>query len=1045
MPAVIKAIDRMTPKRGALFCVAFACAVTASAVFAAPIVDFSQPAWKMDFGKFTEAEDAASQLSVGADGLTIRIDRARDDGRKYGSIVLPWQKQVPFVATNQTLRLRAHFPKDCPITMNIALRVRDKGGECFQYRPTQIVRQGEVSELYFCVSESTISGETWGGNVNRKWDGPIRLCEINFSFNAAHPRGAFRFIRLETLDPVARNVTSREPVMPLVEDKTLYIVHNATSRWENGQFRIDMPSRSFWMQPSWLPPGPPRLHGAEEMIVMTEPAFEGGLVELGLRADGAGRGKKTGLTKKITRPWKPETRFAIGEPFDAAWHLGWLAFTLPKGVTNATLVIKGIDGVFRQTAAEACRLDVRTGNDLHILNTPGARATLLLANPSDRAIAWRGVLRVRDYFGRGPDIPVNHTVGAGQTLELPVPPLAAMGIWRVTGEITADDGSEACPETRFAVIEPRAVTPAWTNGTFRFGVNYHIARYSKKDRALTQDALVAMGAKLVRSDMCALSAVCPQEGVYNWDRSDMLLGELEAHGISVDAIIYGCPYWARRPEKQTPEAKKLRRPGCVASRPGIYRAFCERLSARYGRRIAYYEIGNEWDLTDPETLTIDEGIAMQREAYAGLHAGCADVTCIPNGWAAPIESTHPKFHKDFQRRMMTEARDAYDAYPIHLHGPFRPYAKNIRALLEFMKENGIRKPWYSNETALTSVNGAEDAVAVCVWQKILFAWTHGSVDYIWYNLRGTGFDPTDGEQGYGLITGDFYPRAGYAAFSALVGALGELKFDALLADTEDRLVGRWKGLRGGKPVTVLAGWDMAAHEACPIRVATDAARAWAYDLMGNRTEVPVTAGHVVYPLAAIPSALIFEQATFVTPDAQDLARAVRPPVLRITVPKDGESPDFILDGFAQVVELYQADPAHADRTWKGPNDLSAKVRLLKLPDALRIVAEVTDDVHAAGDGLTAVIRVPGGPLQRIDLTATNGVEVKVRREGVVTRCEAKIPFGAFGLSEKALAEGIRFNVFVKEDDGQGPDGWMELLPGMTERNDPFLLPLVKFE
>ncbi|MBQ6338290.1 MAG: hypothetical protein IJI36_04010, partial [Kiritimatiellae bacterium] len=349
------------------------------------------------------------------------------------------------------------------------------------------------------------------------------------------------------------------------------------------------------------------------------------------------------------------------------------------------------------------------------------------------------------------------------------------------------------------------------------------------------------------------------------------------------------------------------------------------------------------------------------------------------------------------------------------------------------------------ETALTSVNGAEDAVAVCVWQKILFAWTHGSVDYIWYNLRGTGFDPTDGEQGYGLITGDFYPRAGYAAFSALVGALGELNFDALLADTEDRLVGRWKGLRNGKSVMVLAGWDMAAHEACPIRVATDAARAWAYDLMGNRTEVPVTAGHVVYPLAAIPSALMFEQATFVTPDAQDLARAVRPPVLRISVPKDCESPDFILDGFAQVVELYQADPVHADRTWKGPSDLSAKVRLTKLPDALRLVAEVTDDVHAEGDGLTAVIRVPGGPLQRIDLTATNGVEVKVRREGVVTRYEAKIPFGSFGLSEKALAEGIRFNVFVKEDDGQGPDGWMELLPGMTERNDPFLLPLVKFE
>ena len=1003
------------------------------------IVDFSQPAWRMDFGRFIEPEDAAGQLSVGDDGLTIRIDRGRDDGRRYGSIVLLQRCRVPFVATNQTLRLRAFLPKECPITMSIAIRFRDDGGEFFQYRPTRIDRRGEVSDLYFCVSESTVSGETWGGNVNRKWDGPIRLWEINFSFNAAHPRGAFRFIRLETPETVERTVTSREAVMPLVEEKNIYRVYNATSRWENGRFRIDMPSRGFWMQPSYLPPGPPRLHGAEEMIVLTEPAFEGGQVELGLRAEGTNEGKK------ITKPWKPETRFTIGAPFDTAWYLRSLAFALPKGVTNATFVIKGIDGVFRQTAAEACRLDVRTGNDLHILNTPGARATLLLANPSERAIAWRGVLRVRDYFGRGPDIPVNHTVGAGQTLELPVPPLGGMGIWRVTGEITADDGSEAYPETRFAVIEPRTVTPAWTNGMFRFGVNYHIARYSKKDRALTQDALVAMGAKLVRSDMCALSAVCPQEGVYDWERSDTLLGELEAHGLSVDAIIYGCPYWARPPEKQTPEAKKLKRPGCIASRPGIYRAFCERLSARYGRRIAYYEIGNEWDLVAPETLTIDEGIAMQREAYAGLHAGCADVTCIPNGWAAPIESKHQRFHKDFQRRMMTEARDAYDVYPIHLHGPFRPYAKNIRALLEFMTENGIRKPWYSNETALTSVNGAEDAVAVCVWQKILFAWTHGSVDYIWYNLRGTGFDPSDGEQGYGLITGDFYPRAGYAAFSALVGVLGELKFDALLADTEDRLVGRWKGLRGGGAVTVLAGWDMAAHEACPVRVATDAARAWAYDLMGNCTEVPIVAGNAIFPLAVCPSAMVFEGATFATPDAQDLARAVRPPVLRVTVPKGGESSDFILDGFAQVYELYQADPAHADRTWKGPNDLSAKVRLSKLPDALLLVAEVTDDVHAAGDGLTGVIRVPGGKLQRIDLPGTEGAEVAVRREGTVTRYEAKIPFGSFGLSDKALADGIRFNVFVKEDDGKGSDGWMEFLPGMTERNDPLCLPLVKFE
>ena len=52
----------------------------------------------------------------------------------------------------------------------------------------------------------------------------------------------------------------------------------------------------------------------------------------------------------------------------------------------------------------------------------------------------------------------------------------------------------------------------------------------------------------------------------------------------------------------------------------------------------------------------------------------------------------------------------------------------------------------------------EDAAAMWVWQKALWSWAHGSVDYIWYNLRSIGNDPNNGEHMYGIFTMDLQPR-----------------------------------------------------------------------------------------------------------------------------------------------------------------------------------------------------------------------------------------------------------------------------------------------
>lgn len=987
------------------------------------IVDFAKtPGWRPDFGRFANPADRAEQTSRQTDGLHYLVDRSRDDGRGYCSLVADGPAAIVFTWTNQIVRFVMKRPRQSPLGSYMALKFRDAQGEFLQFRPIDVhTLEGDDVGLCFRVEEGAHSGETWGTqNLNAKFDGPLRFVEFNVNWTSVG-KGEVVFKRLETFaEPVRDCRTLDRDVLPLKTGKDRFASPTCGIVATNDTLVVTLSKSHDWLHPVGLPPGPVRWDGPAEMTLRLSRAVPGGRVELGLRDE------RTKKVRKFFAPWdSSNVVFKTDLPASSACYLAHLAFMLPTNVLDRTFTMRGMDAVVRRTKAEAFKLDVETGNPLHLVNRPEHRPMARLTNRATEALPLKGMLRVTDFWGAGQTIPLDQMVGAGATVEIPLDVPAKFGIYRVDAALV-DGARFANTRVQFAKLPPRTVTPQWPKDEFRFGVNYHIMRYSAKDRALTQDAMVAMGCKLSRSDIFAFSQVCPQEGVYNWDACEQGLKELEAHGISLDAIMYGTPYWARPQEKQTPEANKLRRTYCFPCRPGLYEDYCRKLAARYGTRIAYYEVGNEWDLVRPETLTIDEGIRMQREAMRGLHAGCADVVCIPNGWACPLDSRHPGFAQNFQRRMMGEAQDAYDVYPIHLHGAFRIYAQSLREVFKFRAEKGIRQPWYSNESALTSVNGAEDAVAICVWQKMLFAWSHGSTDYIWYNLRGTGFDPSDGEQGYGLMTGDFYPRAGMAAFSAVSDIFGRLAFKELLADTEPRLVGRWEGVRDGRAVAVLAGWDLMAQTPCPVRVATDAKRVWRCDVMGNRVETPVVGGQVVMPLAMEPVAFIFEEATRIVPEADDLAAAATFVLPDLVMPPDAYpvAPQIVLDRFSHVVELYQADPANADRTWKGPADVSAKAWFARRADgAWGVKVEVVDDMAAAGDGVTLVVKRPGTKVRRVVLTA-------VRRTGTTTVYENALDVSALGGGTD-----LRVGLLVYDDDGRGRDGWLESSVGLGESPD----------
>ena len=713
-------------------------------------------------------------------------------------------------------------------------------------------------------------------------------------------------------------------------------------------------------------------------------------------------------------------------------------------------------GEFNTPKAEALQIEAETGNPLHIVREgQGEKPLLTIRNAAQERIAAHGTLKVEGFSGDGFDLPVDIALDAGETMEIPVwegradssaPPCRVKGVWKIRGELAADDGSVASVDTRFAVMDFHGVTPKQPRGTFRLGVHWHFPRFTDGDRNLAAAAMVACGAKLTRADFANMASIQPA-GPDSWEfaRTDELLEMLETNGLAVDAIIFKTPRWAMTPPPTNAAwmARAVWPP--VA---GTFGAFCERLASRYGTRIDYYEIGNEWDLRFGGTY--DEAVTLQREAYLGLKKGCPDVCVIPNGWAAAgdIPSMDGKGRTWIHEHFLKNAKDYFDVDTIHCHGPFPRYLNSIsRKLFPLRERTGAAgKPWYSNETALTSRWSERDA-AITVWKKILWAWAHGSVDYVWYNLRATGRDPNNPEHGYGLVTADFFPRDSYVAFSALSSTVGGGEFRRAILDTETRFVFEF---RKGRDL-VLAAWDETAAADVKVPVETDAKRAYQVDLMGNRRVVPLKDGRTSLAMAFEPSALVLEGATFASADVSVLrAQDERGGARAVEIPADapGRAPDFVLERPQQVHDFFVGNPAERERLWKGPADNSAKVWLAREDGGLRVRVEVEDDAHCEppegaarneGDCIEVAVADGSGNRQRRFCFA------HTERTGMVTRYDALVPYdAASGFTAKALEDGIRFNLIVNDSDSDRRESVLGIAPDAFLSESMVTVPTVRF-
>ena len=688
---------------------------------------------------------------------------------------------------------------------------------------------------------------------------------------------------------------------------------------------------------------------------------------------------------------KPEPPFALKYiNFGMECESGWITFISLRIMSPPM-----------ETVAETLSLDVETGNPLHVVRTNLAeRAVLVFSNRCGRAGKWAGALTVKNGNGRTIEKNLSFALNAYATHRVALSnPLPEMGVWGVNAELSCDDGTIAACSTRFAQIDHHAVTPKLQYGKFRFGVVYHITNYDEKDRAVTLDALTAMGAKIARVGGLWYYHYEYEKGRADWSVADRIVNDLERRGVAICGGCYANPPWAMR-------ADGSKAPGFGAAAPGFQGAFMEKLAQRFGGRIDYYEIGNEWDLKTAADMTIDEAVRVTRECAEAIKRGCPAARVIPCGWA--VESSgHPMVRqKGFQERVMKECKDILAAHPIHVHGPWAMHVTRMNEFFAMRGKEGISLPWFANETAVTSVYGREQSAAETLWRKIVWSWAHGSTDYCWYNLRATPGDENNAEQGYGLLTRDYHPRAGFAAFSALSALLAGHDFKEMFEDKSGRAAYAFRGMRGDAEEQVFVAWDRLGGEGFPLRVriVRDEARPLqvaTVDMYGNRAELESRGDEAVWHVEARPCALVVRGAARC--DVAKECLAAGGPARRRIRCGNGEpshrAAELTLDDYAQVTEIFQANPELLHRLWKGVDDASAAVWFTRETEFVHVFVVVTDDVDAKEDAVA--IRINGQVPIHMD---------RLTRTGLVTKYAAQFPSARLPATVA---------VTVDDDDGEG--------------------------
>lgn len=498
---------------------------------------------------------------------------------------------------------------------------------------------------------------------------------------------------------------------------------------------------------------------------------------------------------------------------------------------------------------------LETGTAVHVL-TPENEAGILLAN--DRAVDVSGKLefRVADVNGNpvcGEESEV--FLAPGESRRFPIVKPKKFGVYYVDVKYSEfEEHKKPFEKTfRFCYMKPAGPVPGPAKG-FLFGGCTHPLGKPVEDQKREALAAALCGIKVMRVDFYWESMQPTAQSELNFKRFDDALRVFEEQGIEFQAIYCYLPKWAAAKDWKPLSMKFTGKP-----RPdyGLWRRFIRSAAGHYRGKLRYVEVWNEPDHVGFANFSALEYIELMKIAYAetkradpNMQVLTGGYTCMPNGFVKLVE-------KDHMQRTLVEGRGAYDIFAFHGHGPFHDYRNQIDRLVKMKKELKVEAPWWANETAISSIHVGELGQGITLYRKLIYSWARGAMGYSWFNLRNNGFDPSENEHNFGLLTRDFYPKAAYGVYNTLARLFREAEYlgDADAGEGIDAFF-----FRDARGELLLPHWSGASSGSGRVLLLSGiSGPVTRIDLFGNEEVLPVCNDALVVEVGETPATLRFAQ------------------------------------------------------------------------------------------------------------------------------------------------------------------------------------------
>jgi hypothetical protein len=369
------------------------------------------------------------------------------------------------------------------------------------------------------------------------------------------------------------------------------------------------------------------------------------------------------------------------------------------------------------------------------------------------------------------------TVAPGKTWRLPLPRPEKFGVYYLDATIQHGDKTQN-RKMSYCHMIPAGPTPGKSKG-FIFGVQQHTERYPLEEQKKEAIAAGLMGAKVYRCGAMWWASQREKDDVPDFSRVEAIFKLYEEQGLEPQ-VLFGNHYgnWARDPNwKPFTTIERWTRSHNFAPNIQEYAKYVNRFMTHFKGRVRFIESWNEPDLLGFANFPMETYNEIQKEYYKAAKAADPNVIALTGGYTAfrlpcPESSPHPEYFT----QSLVDTKGHYDVVAFHAHGQVSGYAPQVDKMNAAFKELDIDKPWWSNETAVSSVNIGETAQAETLFRKLFYCWANGGIGYNWYVNRNKGFNPKDSEHHYGMHTMDFYPKQVYATYNMIARHFKEAQF-----------------------------------------------------------------------------------------------------------------------------------------------------------------------------------------------------------------------------------------------------------------------------